>query len=315
MRRYSSASGEWPTQLRFQYSGWCRSAKPPSISARTKFIVIAERACALIMRRGSGRRACSVNAGAIDHVAAVARQRDIADRLGIGGARLRVLAGKAPDPHHRLAHAMHQHQAHLQQHLEPVRDHLRRALAEALGAIAALQQEALALLRFGQLLLERKDFPRGHQRRQAAQFLQRRRQLFLVRVLRQLQRRALAPGLRAPVGGSTSRRGDHVAGRMAISGAIKRGGRQRTQPTPPTRQSRPRSMQASTGRGNSSPRSRIRRNRSAPCGSRPRSASRRACSPGPGPHAGTWSGGRFCNQTWRPAMAAPVPAASKASTP
>ena len=57
MRWYSSASGEWRTQPRSQYSGWCRSAKPPSISERTKFIVIAERACALIIRRGSGARA------------------------------------------------------------------------------------------------------------------------------------------------------------------------------------------------------------------------------------------------------------------
>ena len=65
MRWYSSASGEWPTQRRSQYSGWWRSAKPPSISARTKFIVIAERACALIMRRGSGTRSAAVKPGAL----------------------------------------------------------------------------------------------------------------------------------------------------------------------------------------------------------------------------------------------------------
>jgi hypothetical protein len=43
--------------------GWCRSAKPPSISARTKFIVIAERAWPLTMRRGSGVRASTAELG------------------------------------------------------------------------------------------------------------------------------------------------------------------------------------------------------------------------------------------------------------
>ena len=60
---YSPARGEQPTQLRFQYSGWCRSAKPPSISARTKFMVNAERACAVSIRCGSGSRAAAVNSG------------------------------------------------------------------------------------------------------------------------------------------------------------------------------------------------------------------------------------------------------------
>ncbi|MOA58192.1 hypothetical protein D3C78_1825380 [compost metagenome] len=62
---YSAANGEWLTHSRFQYSGWCRSAKPPSISARTKFIVIAECAWACSIRFGSGSRAASVKAGAL----------------------------------------------------------------------------------------------------------------------------------------------------------------------------------------------------------------------------------------------------------
>ena len=41
--RYWTRNGEWCTKPRSQYSGWCRSAKPPSISARTKFSVSAAR--------------------------------------------------------------------------------------------------------------------------------------------------------------------------------------------------------------------------------------------------------------------------------
>ena len=48
---------------------------------------------------------------------------------------------------------MHQHQAHLQQDLEPVGNHLRLAISEIFRAVTALQYEALAFLRLGQLLL------------------------------------------------------------------------------------------------------------------------------------------------------------------
>ena len=77
----------------------------------------------------------------------------------VSGARLGVLAGEATDADHRQLQAVHQHHAHLQQHLQPVGDHRRIAFGERLRAIAALQQEALAVLRIGQLLLERQDFP------------------------------------------------------------------------------------------------------------------------------------------------------------
>ncbi len=40
---YSSACGECCTKPRSQYSGWCRSANPPSISARMKLSVSAAR--------------------------------------------------------------------------------------------------------------------------------------------------------------------------------------------------------------------------------------------------------------------------------
>ena len=43
MRVYSAACGELATKPSSQYSGWCRSAKPPSISARMKLMVRPER--------------------------------------------------------------------------------------------------------------------------------------------------------------------------------------------------------------------------------------------------------------------------------
>ncbi len=61
---------------------------------------------------------------------------------------------------------MHQHQAHLQQHLETVRDQPRLAVRKTLRAVAALKHEALALLSLRKLLLERQDFPGSHQGRQ-----------------------------------------------------------------------------------------------------------------------------------------------------
>ena len=79
----------------------------------------------------------------VDEVAAVGRQRDVAARLEVLGARLGVLAGEAADADHPLLRAVHQHQAHLQQDLELAGDDLGRAVVEALGAVAALEQEAL----------------------------------------------------------------------------------------------------------------------------------------------------------------------------
>ena len=111
----------------------------------------------------------------IDDVAAIARQRRAVDRLGVGRTRLGVLAGETTDADHRHAQPVHQHQAHLQQHLEPVGNDVGIALAETFRAIATLQQEALAFLRLGQMLLQRHDFPRRHQRRQRAQFALHRR--------------------------------------------------------------------------------------------------------------------------------------------
>ena len=130
---------------------------------------------------------------AIDDIAAVAGQGDAVAGLAIGRSRLSVLTGKPAHPHHRHFQPMHQHQTHLQQHLEPVGDHFRITFGKRFRAIATLQQKALAFLCLGQLLFQRQNFARGHQWRQRAQFFLRRRKLTCIRIGRQLQRGAIPP--------------------------------------------------------------------------------------------------------------------------
>ena len=96
------------------------------------------------MRCGSGSRAGGVEIEAVDDVAAVGRQGDAVLRLGVGRARLGELAGEPPELDHRAGGAEGQHHRHLQQHLEGVADVVGVELGEALGAVAALQQEGLA---------------------------------------------------------------------------------------------------------------------------------------------------------------------------
>ena len=60
---------------------------------------------------------------------------------------------------------MDEHQAHLQQHLEPVGDHRGIALGEARRNRRPAARSASPVLRLRQLALEREDLPRGHQRR------------------------------------------------------------------------------------------------------------------------------------------------------
>jgi hypothetical protein len=94
-----------------------------------------------------------------------ARQRNSVLRLEVGAARLRVLARHAADSDDRLLEPDEHHERHLQQDLELLHDVVRRALAERLGAVAALQQERLAALRGRELALELLDLPRRHDRR------------------------------------------------------------------------------------------------------------------------------------------------------
>ena len=121
------------------------------------------------MRCGSLRRACGVELDAVDDVAEIARQLHAADRLGRRRARLGELAGHAADLDHRLLAGEGQHHRHLQQHAEGVADVVGVEFGEALGAIAALQQEALARGDFGQIGLQRARLAGEDQRRITAQ--------------------------------------------------------------------------------------------------------------------------------------------------
>ncbi len=64
---------------------------------------------------------------------------------------------------------MHEHEAHLQEDLELARNDLGIALRELLGAVATLEEEAVAAGGLGQLAAQRLDLPGGDERRQAAE--------------------------------------------------------------------------------------------------------------------------------------------------
>src|SRR3546814_5255928 len=94
----------------------------------------------------------------IDQIAAIARQRDAVPGFQISRARLGVLTRKTTDAHDALAHAVHEYQGHLQQHLEALGDHIRAAIRKRFRAVTAMQHEPLAHLRARDLRLEVVDF-------------------------------------------------------------------------------------------------------------------------------------------------------------
>jgi hypothetical protein len=110
-------------------------------------------------------------ADGVDQVTAVARQRDVAPRLDIVGARLGVLAGEAAHANDGLVRSVNQHQAHLEEDLELAGDDAGFAFVESLGAIPALEQEPLPAGDRCQLAFQGLDLPRGHQRRQRRELL------------------------------------------------------------------------------------------------------------------------------------------------
>ena len=137
-------------------------------------------------------------AGAVDHVAAIAGQGDAVARFGVGGARLGVLAGEAADADDAFLAALDEHEAHLEEDLELAGDGGRFAVVEALGAVAALEQEAFAARGLGELVLEVFDFPTGDERREARQLGQGALQGGRVGIDRLLRRRLLLPRCWSP---------------------------------------------------------------------------------------------------------------------
>ena len=89
---------------------------------------------------------------------------------------------EATNPHHRQAQSVDEHQAHLQQDLQTIGNHLWRAIVENLGTIAALQQETFAFLRFRELLTKVHHLARSDQRWQRVEFAKHAFQLLCVAV-------------------------------------------------------------------------------------------------------------------------------------
>ncbi len=102
----------------------------------------------------------------VDHVAAVGPKTECVD---VRRSRLRVLTRDACDLDHRHARAVGQHHRHLQQRADVAADVRLGVVDERLGAVAALQQERLALRDIGQLAGQLLDFGRDRDRRHAFQ--------------------------------------------------------------------------------------------------------------------------------------------------
>ncbi len=122
----------------------------------------------------------------IDDVAAIDRQLHAVALFRRRCARLGELAGDAADLHHRRGRRIGQHHRHLQEDAEEVADVVGAVLGEALGAIAALQQESLAGGDARELLLEVARLAGKNQRREGRKLLFHLGKRLLVRVVRHL---------------------------------------------------------------------------------------------------------------------------------
>ncbi len=160
-------------------------------------------AIGLDQARGIGHARCGGELRAVDDVAAIARQLLAVLLLDRRGARLGELAGDAADLHHRHRGGIGQHHRHLQEHAQEVADVVGAdvvgaRIGEALGAVAALQQEAFARRDAAERLLEIARLAGEHQRRIARELLLDGLQRRLVRVVRHLDDRLAPPAFTRP---------------------------------------------------------------------------------------------------------------------
>ena len=114
------------------------------------------------------------------------------------GTRLGELAGQAADLDHRAGGAEGQDHGHLQQHAEGIADIVGMKFGETFRAVAALQEESLAVGDSGQGLFQAPGLAGEDQRRITAQAFFRRRQCRRVRILGRLLDGFGAPTLRRP---------------------------------------------------------------------------------------------------------------------
>ena len=156
---------------------------------------------ALVAAQQQGRIGLSGLLGelwAVDDIPAIGRQGHPITGLGVGGARLRILAGHATDADDGTFEAVDEHQAHLQQYLETLGDAARIAVLEALCAVSTLQQEPIPPLGGGELAKQSFDLPRDHDGRQSGELCHHSIECHAVTVVRLLSRRESLPGGGAP---------------------------------------------------------------------------------------------------------------------
>ena len=137
----------------------------------------------------------------VDDVAAVARQFLAVAFLRRRRARLGELPRSASDLHHRQGPGISEHDRHLQKDAEEVADIVGAVLGEALGAVAALQQESLAVGDARQRLLQAARLTGKDQRRKSRKLLFDVIQRLRVRIIRHLLDRFLAPAIGRPTFG------------------------------------------------------------------------------------------------------------------
>ena len=132
---YGSSKASWLVKI----------GRPGSRAAARLAAVPTDCMCARIIRCGSVVRASRLEARAIDDVAAIRGQGQPMVTFGIGAARLGELPG---DPRHldqRSARDRQEPRGHRVEQPDDPRDLLGDRIVEALGAIAALEQEAAVL--------------------------------------------------------------------------------------------------------------------------------------------------------------------------
>src|SRR5690606_21789909 len=108
---------------------------------------------------------------AVNVVAPVGRQRHAADGFSRLRARFTELASETADLHHWARGRKREHNAHGHQRTESVADVVGVKFLEALGAVAALQEESSAGRHFGELGFKVARFARKHERRVSAQLM------------------------------------------------------------------------------------------------------------------------------------------------
>src|SRR5919109_2017638 len=113
-----------------------------------------------------GDAGCRCELRAVDDIAAIARQLDVALLLGRRRTRLGELAGKTADLYHRRTASVGQDYGHLQKDAEEVADVVGPVFEKTFRAISPLQQECVAGCDFPEALLQLTGLAGKNERRE-----------------------------------------------------------------------------------------------------------------------------------------------------